>query len=331
MRSLRVEFTRLRWRRAVIILLVTCVAVPALILAAVAWGTRPVSAEEQQQAEAQVAQERESPQYQREVERCAKHPDRYGDPNATAEQCVDIVGPQVEWYVSRSPLDPKGESEGSLVSVIVLVTALVMLVGTTFAGADWNSGSMSNQLLFEPRRLRVWWAKAVAVFLATLAASAAVVAGYWGALVLLAKSRDIATPAKVMDAVIGIGGRGALLAAVGALGAYALTMLFRSTVATLGIMFAVLVAGSYLIAVLPFDSSGRWALYNNVGAVLYDGITYFQEPPASCGAEIQTGNPSALCSGERTLTLWAGVRYLGALLAGAVALSLWSFRRRDIP
>ena len=29
---------------------------------------------------------------------------------------------------------------------------MMLLVGTTFAGHDWNTGSMSNQLLFEPRR-----------------------------------------------------------------------------------------------------------------------------------------------------------------------------------
>ena len=40
------------------------------------------------------------------------------------------------------------------------VTLLMLLAGTTFAGHDWNTGSMSNQLLFEPRRARVWVAKA---------------------------------------------------------------------------------------------------------------------------------------------------------------------------
>ena len=43
----------------------------------------------------------------------------------------------------------------------------MLLLGTTFAGHDWNTGSMSNQLLFEPRRERVWLAKALAVGMLT--------------------------------------------------------------------------------------------------------------------------------------------------------------------
>ena len=49
-------------------------------------------------------------------------------------------------------------AKGSGLAVVVSHLLLV-LVGTTFVGHDWNSGSMSNQLLFEPRRLRVWAAK----------------------------------------------------------------------------------------------------------------------------------------------------------------------------
>ena len=49
--------------------------------------------------------------------------------------------------------------QGSGLAVVVVVSLLLVLAGTTFAGHDWNSGSMSNQLLFEPRRARVWVAK----------------------------------------------------------------------------------------------------------------------------------------------------------------------------
>ena len=45
----------------------------------------------------------------------------------------------------------------------MLVTLVMLLAGTTFAGHDWNTGSMGNQLLFEPRRARVWGAKLAAV------------------------------------------------------------------------------------------------------------------------------------------------------------------------
>ena len=55
----------------------------------------------------------------------------------------------------------------------------MIIVGTTFAGADWSSGSMSNQLLFEPRRPKVWLAKGAAVLVGTLVASAVILTAFW--------------------------------------------------------------------------------------------------------------------------------------------------------
>ena len=46
---------------------------------------------------------------------------------------------------------------------MIVLAILMMLAGTTFAGHDWASGSVSNQLLFEPRRPLVWAAKAAVV------------------------------------------------------------------------------------------------------------------------------------------------------------------------
>ncbi len=161
MRLLGVELTRLRWRRAVLLLLLACLVVPALIFAVTAWNTRPVSGAELARAQQQVEQMRSETGFQRELRTCQQHPNRFGA--ASADECETQVGPQVAWFVSRSPLDLRELSRGLWPTVIVLLAGLLMLLGTTFAGADWNSGSMSNQLLFEPRRLRVWAAKAAAV------------------------------------------------------------------------------------------------------------------------------------------------------------------------
>ena len=60
--------------------------------------------------------------------------------------------PQVEWYTNRPALDLDAQRRESGLAVVVVLTMLLVLVGTTFVGHDWNSGSMSNQLLFEPRR-----------------------------------------------------------------------------------------------------------------------------------------------------------------------------------
>ena len=179
MRLLGVELTRLRWRRAVLVLVVAAVAIPAFILGAVAWDTRPVSAAEVAAAEEQAAAERDQPYIQDELERCLEDPEQYGgsvDSDDPQVQCEEMILPRAEWFLFRQPLDVEQQLQDTGSAVPVLLFVLLLLVGATFVGADWTSGSMSNQLLFEPRRIRVWAAKAgaLALLAAATPASAAV-------------------------------------------------------------------------------------------------------------------------------------------------------------
>ena len=327
MRLLALELTRLRWRRAVVVLLAGCALVTVVVFAGTAWSTRPVSAEELRQAQAQVDRDLEQGPYQREIRRCENHPDRYGVPDA--ELCRQRVGPQVDWYVSRNPLGLREAMHGPGLGVITLLMGLLMLVGTTFAGADWNSGSMSNQLLFEPRRLRVWLAKAVAVLLLALTTSAVLLAGFWGAMALLARSRGIDVRPEVPELIAGSTGRAVLVIGAAAVGAYAVTMLVRSTVFTLGAMFAVVVGATLLLALVGVSEA--WFPNKNLGAVIWDGTVYYVEPPAACFGPGGPPDNALDCNGTARLGLWTGVRNLGVLLAAAVGLSMWSFRRRDVP
>ncbi len=323
-RLLGVELTRLRWRRAVQVLLAACVVVPALIFAATAWNTRPVSDAELHYAQQQVDTLTQQHGMQRELRDCQQHPERFGA--SSASDCAATVGPQVSWFLSRSPLDVRDLSRGLGPTVIVLLAGMLMLLGTTFAGADWNSGSMSNQLLFEPRRLRVWAAKAGAVFVVAGAISAAVLAAFWAAILLLASSRGIDVSPHVTSYIRDESLRGVALAAAGALGAFALTMFFRSTVATLGILFGLALLGSLILAALGV--SDRWFPHVNVGAWILGSVHYFVPPPLSC--RTQQGFSEA-CSGQRTVTKGDAAVYLGAFLTVAVALSAAAFRRRDVP
>ncbi len=324
MRLLGVELTRLRWRRAVLLLLVACFVIPGLIFAVTAWDTRPVSTAELAAAQRQVERLRADPDMARQIRTCERHPERFGA--RSADRCEATVGPQVSWFLTRSRLDLEALSRDVGPTVIVILTALLMLVGTTFAGADWNSGSMSNQLLFEPRRSRVWAAKATAVLLVALAVSAVVLTLLWVAFALLASSRGIETAPHVTSFIRGESVRGVVLAAAAALGAFALTMLFRSTVATLGVLFAVTLVASVVLAALRI--SQQWYPHVNVAAWVLDGYEYSVRPPSSCGILV---NQAQDCSGRRTVTLRDAGTYLGAFLALAVVLSAASFRRRDVP
>ena len=106
--------------------------------------------------------------------------------------CEDMTLPQPDWFGTRPTLSLDDErSGGSGLVVATILAMLLLLLGATFAGHDWNSGSMSNQLLFEPRRARVWAAKAVAVLLAGLVVAGGVLLVFWGGLWWLSELRGL--------------------------------------------------------------------------------------------------------------------------------------------
>ena len=326
-RLLSVELTRLRWRRAVIVLLVGCVLVPTLIWVGVAWNTRPVSGAELRDAQQQVERESQQPYVKQEINRCIKHPGQYGvDPDDPEASCREMVEPRLDWFLYRPQLDVADQREDSGLGVVTILVALVMLLGTTFVGHDWVSGSMSNQLLFEPRRLRIWAAKGVVVFLAGLVVSALVLAAYWGAIWLLAESRDLQASGHQWDLIRHSAMRGSVLVALAGFGGYALTMLFRSTVATIGVMFASAVGGSLVIVAVLGEEGQRWLVTSNFSAVLFNGYE-FSTGEAFC----ESTAAGTVCTGFEHVTLEAGALYLGALAIVAAALSVWSFRQRDVP
>jgi ABC-2 type transport system permease protein len=324
---IRVELTRLRWRRAVVVLLAGCTLVTVVIFAGTAWSTRPISDSERQQAQEQVDRELAQPYMQRQIRQCEKRPNRYGvrDP----ENCADRMGPQVEWYVSRSELQAGRAFREAGLGVITILMGLLMLVGTTFAGADWNSGSMSNQLLFEPRRARVWLAKAAGVLAVSIATSAVLLAAFAGGLLLLARTRGLEVPPEVPGWMAASSGRAVLLIGAAAVGAYAVTMLVRSTVFTLGAMFAVVVGATLVMALLGISEA--WFPNKNLGSVIWNGSSYYVEPPSACFAEGRRPPAGLDCNGRERLDLWEAARNLGALLVVAGGASVWSFRRRDVP
>jgi ABC-2 type transport system permease protein len=327
MRLLSVELTRLRWRRAVVVLLVACVVVPAVIWAGLAWNTRPFSDADLRDAQQQVEQESQRPGMKNEIKRCIEHPGQYGaDPGDVEASCQQMMAPQPDWFLYRPQLDVAGERESTGLAVLTILVALVMLIGTTFVGHDWASGSMSNQLLFEPRRLRIWVAKAAVVFLTGLVVSAAVLAAYWGGLWLVAESRNLQASGHQWELIRNSALRGSVLVAFAGLGGYAMTMLFRSTVATLGVLFATTVGGSLVIVAVLGAEAQRWLLPTNFGAVVFNGYDYFGASEVTC-----TGEFGDSCTGMEHLTLEQGAVYLGVIVLGGVVLSLWSFRRRDVP
>ncbi|KRF11395.1 hypothetical protein ASG90_16710 [Nocardioides sp. Soil797] len=325
MNLLKVELTRLRWRRAALLILLAAVVLPIIFIAATAWNTRPLSDADIADAEAQMEA---SQQYQQQdVDRCVKHPKQYGmeadDPDLE-QSCADSIlyEDDVSNYLWRDQLSTSYALNGPGLSTAVFMVLLAMILGTTFAGADWASGSMSNQLLFESRRTRLWLAKAGAAALGGMLLAVVGSALFWSLYAGLAAIRDVSMAGLAGDAGA-MALRTTLFAGAAALMGFAVTMLFRSTVACLGLLLAGAIGGSMLMAVLPFDDPERWMFHSNAAAILQNGYEYWPQGDYSCMGD---------CS-EVMLTLSPthGVVYYAVILAVVIALSIASFRRRDVP
>lgn len=327
-RLLRVELVRFLSRRAVLVILALAVAIPVVIGVARILETRPPAPDELASAQAQADAEAKQPYIQRNLRQCIAHPEsNLGRPvpDDVEAACEEMILPQPEWFAYWERLDLASErEEGSGVAVVIVLAILMMLAGTTFAGHDWASGSVSNQLLFEPRRPRVWGAKAGVVTVLAAAFSALVITAYWGVLALAAHSRDISLGHGLLLDCLQSGWRGAGVAGAAALAGYALTMLFRSTVGALGVLLAASVAGGVVLAVIGIDSV--WNPGLNVYAIILDGASYYVDAPCP-GGGIQDGS----CQVEKILPIGRALWFLGVGLVLFAGASLASFQRRDVP
>lgn len=324
MRSLLVELDRIRSRRAIVLIVLAAALLAGLLAGSAAWDSRPVSALEQARAEAQAQAQASDRRVQEDLADCEADPEAYFGPGADPAVCEQFLVLAPRDFLPRQPLDLDSVRQSAGLGVVLLVTALLIMAGATFAGSDWSTGSMGNQLLFQPRRTRVWAAKLVAVTLFGLVSAGAVIGGFWAFLTLLADARGLPVSAEVLGEIRWLVARGTLLGAAATAGGYALTMLVRSTVATVGVLFAYAVAGEALVGTLPVERPTQWSLSNNVFAWVKDGTRVF-DPDVVCRVGARSCDPNYV------LGIGHGAAYLGALLLLAVAVSWVSFRGRDLP
>ena len=308
----RVELTRLRWRRAVLALLALGVVVPVIIFVGTVVGSQQQSLAELRQDYGQIVDDQ--------VTDCQQHPGRYGV--ARDEDVAAACTQRASASFGNQPLGLREQRErGSGPAIIALLAMLMLVVGTTFAGHDWNTGSISNQLLFEPRRQRVWAAKLLAVALVAGVLAAAVLFAHWTGLSAVSSARDLeqaphAVEAAYKQAVLGT----ALVTGAAVLG-FALTTLLRSTVATLGVLFASAFLGIVTVAI-GFGGSERFMPWSNFMAFVVGRYTYYVNDSACFAVD---------CNPARHVDRTDSVVYFLVILAAVAAASLATFRSRDLP
>lgn len=320
MRLLGVELRRFRSRRTIAVVLLLAVVAAALLAGSAIWSSRGANAAEVTEAQRQLTAERAATKG--DLRDCLKDPPPQPADVPAQERCEEL-DPQLDWFLPREPLDLADEMRGSGLALALILTGAAIVMATTFAGTDWQSGALSTQLLFRPRRAALWTAKALAVVLGVFVSAVLVTAGFWVSLVVAAESRGLDAGQDLVVDVALHGARSVTLAVAAGLGAYALTMALRSTLATLALLFAYTVAGEALWASLPVERSGQWSLSANVQAWVLDGFRITD--PDSCEGAAGACDPTYVLSAAH------GAAYLGVLLAVALLVSLVTFLRRDVP
>jgi ABC-2 type transport system permease protein len=316
-----VELSRFRSRRAVVLILLAGALLAVVVAGKTMWDTRPLTAADIATAQAQANIDAANPTVKNELDQCVANPGDYLGPGGTEEQCRIAMQPNPQAYLSRQPLSLREVLDGNGMSIALLLVGLVVIAGSTYAGADWSTGSLTNQLLYEPRRRRVWTAKALAVGLFSGLFTLVVLGGFWVALYFTAVARELPHGGAVRSDVTLAVLRVVALAIGAGVGAYALTMLFRSTVATLALLFAYSIGGEVVVSLLPNHGVARWSVGNNVSGWVQNNFHYF-DPTVRC----RTGD----CSQLRMLDHLDAGSFLLVLLVVAAVISLVSFSRRDI-
>lgn len=323
-RLLQVELRRLRARRLTRVLL-ACGAVALLVwLGASGWSSHPPSPDAVAAAKAQVAAQSDPAALAQQRQDCAAAQDdarTHGDPAADFH-CEKVRAPRLEDLLYDPRLNFARAAPGTLFSVTLLLTLAGFLLGASSVGADWQTGTLSNLLLFEPRRLRVMGAKAAAVGLVALVLAAATIAVSLTGLWLVASVRGVTTgtSSTLVGGLVWEGLRGAVLVAGAAVAGAALSGVLRHTAAALGLAFGYAIVGEGLLrAVQP--EGATWLLSDHVLAWLKGGWA------RQSGVCDDLGNCRSVVL---HISQDNGALYLGVLLAVALAVLLVTFRRRDV-
>ncbi len=333
-RALRVEWLRLRQRRAAVLLtglaLIGCLIVLGLAIGNAA----PPSPAAQAAAQAQVDQQLTDPKFVQQLADCRQAVAAGGSEQWPAGMdCDQALTPNMEWFLNWSAPDFVHDFRSQLLAVTTILALAMTLVGVTFAGADWAAGTIGTQLLFQPRRTLVFTSKAAAVVLAAaviglIGAVLAFTSSYWaaarwGTTTLVENVGYNAAGPTVLTqaALVGRAARATAAVAAAGLGGYALAMLFRSSLVAVSIIAGYGLVVETLARGL-FPGAEQFLLSSRLLAWLEGPYEIVRYPPSCnlgpCDPEITT------------ISVAAGGTYLAILVGLVLALAASAFARRDV-
>lgn len=209
----------------------------------------------------------------------------------------------------------------ALVTSSYLSALAIFLIASTFIGAEYASGSISNWLTFIPRRIPVFAAKAAVIAIVGGFFAAACNFAVLGVAVILARIHQV--PLAGVGASAELATRGLLPALLLGLVGFCVALLTCHTAGAIGVLLGYLLL-SVVKSTLQFSQMWLqkltpWFPDTNLSAIVNNGIEY----------EVTT-NLATYEGVTRQVTLTHGLVYWLLLLAVVVVTSALIFRRRDL-
>lgn len=246
-------------------------------------------------------------------------------PESEKAMC-DMPEPKASDYIPQ-PMVWKDASQVASQTAAVVGGLFSLLMAASFVGGEYRHGTLSTWLTFVPSRSRVWSAKMIVAMLASAAVTAVTIAVTLAGMAAGILINQGQAGLGAWDVALGIAARGVGFGGMmGLLGA-GLAVLFRNTIAAVGIPLAYLFAQGLvgILSVIPgYHTIVPFLPENNVRAYLENGAT------------IQVMVPKVTDRGlemdmlEKVIPFAQGLTYL-LILVGAVALaSVVLFQRRDV-
>lgn len=315
------ELTRLRSRRVSVVAVIVVLAAVALFQIAIHSEVAPSAAAQANARRAyEAAQQSWQAAHGQNLAECLQ---AGGD---TPEDCESYdPAPTPEGY---SVVPPSFEDVGQsgMTTAAYLAMFASFLVGASFIGAEYSTGSLASWLTFVPQRLKVFASKGVAVVLGSTALGAVAVFATFGLTAFQVAHHG--EPLVRAGHVAAASGRSVVLVALAGLAGYVLALVTRHTVAAIAVPLGYSILRSVLFA---FTSNADGALAwlppylpeTNLQAFLEHGTTYPQYRSLLADGSDYTEI-------EKHVSLAHSGVYWLVLAVVAVVVGATVFRRRDV-
>lgn len=323
-RLVRVEIRRLLSRRVLWVLSAIVLAGLVVVMGQTAYESRPPSAEEVAAAERQARREAANmnvEQLREECRRAQAEARAQGSPEDF--RCDEVRLPRAEDFLPNRIFSFAPQMPGRLMAIAAVLGLVGFVIGASFVGAEWTAGTMAHLLIWEPRRMRVLLAKALAVVVVLagvgLGVTAVAVGGHY--VVAVVRGELAGTTSGVWQSLGLRALRATALGGFAGLVGMAIAGALRHTAAALGAAFAYFLGGELAIRAIWIKSE-TWLLSSNVAAWVQNGVEIPRFECPQFGGECTTT--------MLHVSLAEGALFLGALLVVLLLVFASTFQRRDI-